>query len=653
MQVRHYLQALGIAIPLFTTSALGRFSVTSLNTWSPSGRPGTSPDYYIHANITDPDPTKDTPDADGAQVYCAFVWQWPNAPYNQILDCVIADGGRPVGWAWTVELLEATETEEPFPTTNFDLHWRAINLSQPQDGNVTFYSGIGHFEVGKNLQGTCAASGFCSWALKPTETPVVIDITTETCLGTFDEALNGLNCATWHPSRSHATGWNDNKGGLDIPVTLKTSISDKNHMIFERRQSMRGLCVLVFLRMAVGFLSPPICTAPSVFDPLLRCPSETGGYDLIGSNASHGSYLRGGPWSVGNTCYEAGADEYCIYTALRFNDGEGLSLITTAESTEKITARSAFQHKVSIPRTDGPYREVEIPGKSHGLVATKALQAGQNLISRTPALVVNTKAVEKLQRHKLDDLLARAVDSLPLAHRDEVLELSTHDIASTHTEKVGKIFRTNSFSTGFHDGKSNFRSLFTIISRINHSCRPNCVYYFDSNTFSQNVVAVRDIQPGEELSIAYIDPVLPQSERQKRLKSWGFECSCERCSVNATQVAESDGNVAEIHRLWKQLDNYSASSSATPAMAERLIALYRQEGLESRIQEAYYRAAVEWIGLGEAEKAAQHATLCIEYGTLFLGPGRPFIEKMKQLLDGPTDHPQWMFRSNRHADKNT
>ena len=129
-----------------------------------------------------------------------------------------------------------------------------------------------------------------------------------------------------------------------------------------------------------------------------------------------------------------------------------------------------------------------------------------------------------------------------------------------------------------------------------------------------------------------------------RLKGWGVGCSCERCSANATQVAESDENVAEIHRLWQHLDDYSASSRATPAMAERLISLYYQEGLESRIQEAYYRAAVEWIGLGEAEKASQHAKLCIKYGTLFKGAGRPFIEKMRQLLDRPTDHPHWMFR---------
>lgn len=100
----------------------------------------------------------------------------------------------------------------------------------------------------------------------------------------------------------------------------------------------------------------------------------------------------------------------------------------------------------------------------------------------------------------------------------------------------------------------------------------------------------------------------------------------------------------EIQRLWQQVDNYSSSSRATPAMAERLISLYEQEGLQSRIQEAYYRAALEWIGVGEVEKASEYARLCVKYGTLFKGSGRPFIENMNQLLDNPTGHSHWMFR---------
>lgn len=278
-------------------------------------------------------------------------------------------------------------------------------------------------------------------------------------------------------------------------------------------------------------------------------------------------------------------------------------------------------------------------------------------------------------------MLARGVEDLSPTHRDEILELSTHDGARTYEERIGKIFGTNSFSTGFHDGKSNFQSLFATVSRINHSCRPNCAYFFDGNTFSQSVIAARDIEPGEELSVAYIErvfliskethsyvshvlhntdhndtydnsPILPRSERNRKLKAWGFDCSCERCAADVVEAGDSDDNVMEIQRLWKILDDYSTTTSlATPTMAERLVSLYEREGLESRLQEVYYRAAVEWLGVGEIGKASEYARLCVQYGTLFKGPGRPFIAKMRQLLENPASHPHWMFRSkNKNAD---
>ena len=43
------------------------------------------------------------------------------------------------------------------------------------------------------------------------------------------------------------------------------------------------------------------------------------------------------------------------------------------------------------------------------------------------------------------------------------------------------------------------------MSRLNHDCSPNLGYYFDSDTLSHRVYAVRDIFPGEELTISYVE----------------------------------------------------------------------------------------------------------------------------------------------------
>ncbi|GAW27341.1 putative lysine methyltransferase [Rosellinia necatrix] len=208
---------------------------------------------------------------------------------------------------------------------------------------------------------------------------------------------------------------------------------------------------LVSLRTVSGCALSSICSIPDAFAQLQPFSLDHGNFESLGNSTSG---------SPSGPCYKAGADEYCAYTDVYFNR-EGVSVITTADSITHIAKRTAFQNGASVPRINACYVEVELPGKGRGLVATEAIAAGQTLISRTPALVVNTNAVKGLGRDELDDLLAHAVDGLPSTHRDEVLGLSTHDRAKTHQEKVGKIFRTNSFSTGFHDGKSNFQSLFT------------------------------------------------------------------------------------------------------------------------------------------------------------------------------------------------
>jgi SET domain-containing protein len=47
------------------------------------------------------------------------------------------------------------------------------------------------------------------------------------------------------------------------------------------------------------------------------------------------------------------------------------------------------------------------------------------------------------------------------------------------------------------------------VSRLNHDCAPNLGYYFDSASLTLKVYAVRDIFPGEELTISYVEFVGP------------------------------------------------------------------------------------------------------------------------------------------------
>ncbi len=43
------------------------------------------------------------------------------------------------------------------------------------------------------------------------------------------------------------------------------------------------------------------------------------------------------------------------------------------------------------------------------------------------------------------------------------------------------------------------------VSRLNHACTPNMAYYFDKESMEMRVYAARDVWPGEELTISYVE----------------------------------------------------------------------------------------------------------------------------------------------------
>ncbi|KAI1415415.1 SET domain-containing protein [Hypoxylon sp. FL1857] len=408
---------------------------------------------------------------------------------------------------------------------------------------------------------------------------------------------------------------------------------------------------VAFANLLQPYQEPLTCT---VHNPLLSLqPDNCVASNAVPTEPRRPSNKAGSPmktWKPGGLCRGVRADKFCVYSNPSFNQGEGVSIVTTGKSISTIATRPAFRvEDEKVAEIDStptpPYREVEIVGKDIGLIATRKIQAGELIMARTPGIMVNEKAIQALGKKAVSELLIRAVENLPPQHRESLLKLSTHSAASDYGDKLYRILQTNSFRTGYHDGDNPFYSLFTEVSRLNHGCRPTCAYYFDHTDFRQKVLAVRDIAVGEELTIAYYDPLQPYSVRQEKLqKEWGFQCSCERCSADAASIAESDERVKKIHALLKEMDDHSAASRACPEKAELLVSLYEEEGILTRINEAYYRAAIEYIGVGDIANATKYATLCVDHGQRFIGPDRPFIKEMQELIADPTGHPKWKFR---------
>ena len=99
--------------------------------------------------------------------------------------------------------------------------------------------------------------------------------------------------------------------------------------------------------------------------------------------------------------------------------------------------------------------------------------------------------------------------------------------------------------------------VFPRISRINHSCVPNCVDSAGSNKEEKIVVALRKISKGEELSLSYLHTSAgSKAMRAEELRYWNFVCHCELClretraeSVSRENIVALAGEVTDFVKL--------------------------------------------------------------------------------------------------------
>ncbi len=105
--------------------------------------------------------------------------------------------------------------------------------------------------------------------------------------------------------------------------------------------------------------------------------------------------------------------------------------------------------------------------------------------------------------------------------------LADSDVSATDILRCCGSLDSNAFRL---DSAGGTRAIFDVSSMINHDCVPNCRVKFDAER-RLHLIAKRDIDSGEELTITYCSPLLGTPARQEKLKrNKFFTCSCLRCS---------------------------------------------------------------------------------------------------------------------------
>lgn len=100
-----------------------------------------------------------------------------------------------------------------------------------------------------------------------------------------------------------------------------------------------------------------------------------------------------------------------------------------------------------------------------------------------------------------------------------------------------------------------------LCAALNHSCLPNVQVEaaWGEHRMRLTAIALRDIEPGEELRVSYVATSAPVADRQEALAAAGhrFTCGCPRCILDSTPAGERDSAMAgmevrQLHALAKQ-----------------------------------------------------------------------------------------------------
>ena len=107
------------------------------------------------------------------------------------------------------------------------------------------------------------------------------------------------------------------------------------------------------------------------------------------------------------------------------------------------------------------------------------------------------------------------------------------------------------------DGVSHY----SIATKMNHDCEPNVILVYKTKGWGRDhplvayIVALKDIAPGEELTISYITSEDSYEKRQANLANYGFVCKCSKCEREKEMLTKGEqSNKIETKNSIQEID---------------------------------------------------------------------------------------------------
>ena len=216
------------------------------------------------------------------------------------------------------------------------------------------------------------------------------------------------------------------------------------------------------------------------------------------------------------------------------------------------------------------FREEGVKGKGVGCIASQAMKRGELVLREFPQLflpddlagtnlVQQTKSILKAFSVMSKEDQARYMrlyniysadctkwsDKMRIDFQDimgAMRQISFQSFSFEKAVRIWTIFRTNAFHKG----------VCLRMSRFNHSCRPNAQHFWNGDTKTRDLRALRRIKEGEELTVSYSGglDLISRKERRARMKeAFNFECQCEACNLTKTEIQDESKTFQRYNKL--------------------------------------------------------------------------------------------------------
>lgn len=241
----------------------------------------------------------------------------------------------------------------------------------------------------------------------------------------------------------------------------------------------------------------------------------------------------------------------------------------------------------------------------------------------------------------LEPTIARDLKSLTKEKQRQFLSL--------HNNFPGKypfsgIMKTNALPCG---SGATVGAVYPTICFINHSCRANAHNSWNETLEQETIHVIRDIEPGEEITIPY-DHGGPSTSRKPWLKQqFGFECDCPVCHLPPVELEKSDKRRNKIQQLDEDIGDplgMMNRPSASLSKCRSLLQVLKEEfegDTSILVARANYDAFQIAVVHGDLARGAIFADRAYQVRRICEGEDSPDTKRMQRLAEDPTAHPSF------------